>query len=218
VRRLAQAASAARAGCLGYRTTDRVIALGASTGGTEAIRAVLARLPADMPAIVITQHIPHAFSGAFAARLNDCSSLSVQEAQDGQLITHGHVYIAPGDQHLAVERDGARYRCRLSDAPAVNHHRPSVDVMFESVATSLGANAFGVLLTGMGADGARGLKAMHDAGASTLAQDERSSVVWGMPGAAVHLGAVDHLVPLEQVAGELQRLVAAPQTPAVARA
>jgi two-component system chemotaxis response regulator CheB len=218
VRRLAQAAAAARAGGLGYRTTDRVIALGASTGGTEAIRAVLARLPADMPAIVVSQHIPPAFSGAFAARLNDISSLSVQEAQDGQLITHGHVYIAPGDQHLAVERHGARYRCRLSDAPAVNRHRPSVDVMFESVATSLGANAFGVLLTGMGADGARGLKAMHDAGATTLAQDERSSVVWGMPGAAVHLGAVDHVVPLEQVAGELQRLVAVPQTSTVARA
>ena len=141
VRRLAQAASAARAGGLGYRTTDRVIALGASTGGTEAIRAVLARLPADMPAIVISQHIPRAFSGAFAARLNDCSSLSVQEAQDGQFITHGHVYIAPGDEHLAVERDGARYRCRLSNGPAVNHHRPSIDVMFESVAVSLGANA-----------------------------------------------------------------------------
>jgi len=218
VRRLAQAASAAHAGRLRYRTTDRVIALGASTGGTEAIREVLARLPADMPAIVISQHIPQAFSGPFAARLNDCCALSVQEARDGQPITHGHVYVAPGDRHLLVERDGAKYRCRVSDAPAVNHHRPSVDVMFESVAASLGPNAIGGLLTGMGADGAQGLKAMRGAGAVTLAQDERSSVVWGMPGAAVHLGAVDHVVPLEQMAEELLRLVAAPQPQAVAGA
>jgi two-component system, chemotaxis family, protein-glutamate methylesterase/glutaminase len=218
VRRLAQVASAALAGRLRYRTTDRVIALGASTGGTEAIREVLARLPADMPAIVISQHIPPAFSGPFAARLNECSALSVQEARDGQQISHGHVYVATGDRHLLVERDGAKYRCRLSSAPAVNHHRPSVDVMFESVARSLGPNAIGGLLTGMGSDGAQGLKAMHDAGAATLAQDEPSSVVWGMPGAAVNLGAVDHVVPLEQVAAELLRLVATPQPQAVAGA
>ena len=218
VRRLALVASAAHAGRLRYRTTDRVIALGASTGGTEAIRAVLTRLPADMPAMVISQHIPQAFSGPFAARLNNSSALSVQEAADGQLITHGHVYIAPGDRHLLVERDGAKYRCRLSDAPAVNHHRPSVDVMFESIARSLGPNAIGGLLTGMGSDGARGLKAMREAGAVTLAQDERSSVVWGMPGAAVHLGAVDHVVPLEQVAGELLRLLEAQPPQAVAGA
>jgi two-component system chemotaxis response regulator CheB len=215
VRRLAQLASAARAGGLRYRTTDRVIALGASTGGTEAIRELLERLPADMPAIVITQHIPQAFSAAFAARLNDCTALSVQEAQDGQPITRGHVCIAPGDRHLLVERDGAKYRCRLSAGPTVNHHRPSVDVMFESVARSLGPSAIGGLLTGMGADGALGLKAMRDAGAVTLAQDERSSVVWGMPGAAVRLGAVDVVAPLERMAEELVRIVTAPQSQAV---
>lgn len=218
VRRVAQAALAARAGGLGYRTTDRVIAIGASTGGTEAIREVLANLPADMPAMVISQHIPRAFSGPFAARLNSCSALSVQEAEDGQLITHGHVYVAPGDRHLVIERDGAKYRCRVTETPHVNHHRPSVDVMFASVAKSLGANATGVLLTGMGSDGARGLKAMREAGAVTIAQDERSSVVWGMPGAAVHLQAVDHVVPLEQVAGKLLQLLRSSATTAVAGA
>jgi len=129
-------------------------------------------------------------------------------AQDRQPITQGHVYVAPGDRHLLIERDGTRCRCRLSDAPGVNHHRPSVDVMFESVAHCIGCNAIGGLLTGMGADGAQGLKAMRDAGAVTLAQDERSSVVWGMPGAAVRRGAVELVVPLEQMADELVRIVA----------
>jgi two-component system chemotaxis response regulator CheB len=161
---------------------------------------VLARLPPDAPGIVITQHIPRAFSAPFAARLNACSQLSVQEAQDGVLILPGHAYIAPGELHLAVERDGARYRCRLRDDAPVNRHRPSVDVLFRSVAEQVGQNAVGVILTGMGADGARGLKDMRDKGALTIAQDEKTSVVWGMPGAAVALGAVDRILPIEQIA------------------
>jgi two-component system chemotaxis response regulator CheB len=185
---------------LHFRTTDQIVAIGASTGGTEAIRQVLARLPPDAPGIVITQHIPRAFSAPFAARLNACSQLSVQEAQDGVLILPGHAYIAPGDTHLAVERDGARYRCRLRDDAPVNRHRPSVDVLFRSVAEQVGQNAVGVILTGMGADGARGLKDMRDRGALTIAQDEKSSVVWGMPGAAVALGAVERILPIEQIA------------------
>ena len=136
--------------------------------------------------------------------------MSVCEAQDGQYILPGHVYIAPGDRHLIVERDGARYRCRLSDGPHVNRHRPSVDVMFRSVAQNVGPNALGVLLTGMGDDGARGLKEMLDAGAGTVAQDEASSVVWGMPGAAVKLGAAQHVMPLGRIANEVLAFVADP--------
>ncbi len=183
-----------------FRTTDRLVALGASTGGTEAIREVLEALPADAPAIVISQHIPKAFSGPFARRMDGVSRMSVTEATDGTLIVPGHVYIAPGDNHLIVERDGARWRCRLNDGPPVNRHRPAVDVMFRSVAQSAGANALGVLLTGMGDDGARGLKELQDAGAPTIAQDEATSVVWGMPGSAVKLGAADRVIPLTQVA------------------
>ena len=189
-----------------FRTTDRLVALGASTGGTEAIREVLEALPPDAPAIVISQHIPQAFSGPFARRMDSVSRMAVCEATDGTLIVPGHAYIAPGDRHLLVERDGARWRCRLSDGPPVNRHRPSVDVMFRSVAQSAGANAIGVLLTGMGDDGARGLKELQDAGAPTLAQDEASSVVWGMPGAAVRLGAADRVLPLGQVAEALLTL------------
>jgi len=191
------------------RTTDRIIAIGASTGGTEAIREVLAEMPPDAPAIVISQHIPAAFSKAFAERMNRSSAMAVCEAQDGQQILPGHAYIAPGDRHLLVERDGARYLCRLSTGPHVNRHRPSVDVMFRSVAQNVGANCVGVLLTGMGDDGARGLKEMMDAGAGTIAQDEATSVVWGMPGSAVKLGAATHVLPLQQIGAQVLRLVAA---------
>ena len=190
------------------RTTDSIIAIGASTGGTEAIRELLAVLPADAPATVISQHIPAAFSKPFAERMNRCSAMSVCEAQDGQYILPGHVYIAPGDQHLLVERDGARYRCRLNDGPHVNRHRPSVDVMFRSVAQNVGPNATGVILTGMGDDGARGLKEMLEAGAHTIAQDEASSVVWGMPGAAVRLGAAHKIMPLQRIPDELLEILA----------
>ena len=189
------------------RTTDRIIAVGASTGGTEAIRELLTGLPADSPAVVIAQHIPAAFSGPFAKRMDGLCALRVSEPVDGQYIMAGHVYIAPGGRHLLIERDGARYRCRLNDGPPVNRHCPSVDVLFRSVASQVGPNAVGVILTGMGDDGARGLKEMHDMGAPTLAQDEATSVVWGMPGAAVKLGAVDDVLPLNRVASEIMRLV-----------
>jgi len=188
------------------RTTEKIIAIGASTGGTEALRELLSVMPPDAPAIVISQHIPAAFSKPFAERLDKTCAMKVFHAADGQQIVPGHVYVAPGDHHLLVERDGARYICRLSDGPAVNRHRPSVDVMFRSVAQKVGPNAIGVILTGMGDDGARGMKEMLEAGAHTVAQDEASSVVWGMPGSAVKLGAaerVDSLTHIPQVILEL---------------
>jgi two-component system chemotaxis response regulator CheB len=191
------------------RTTDRFIAIGASTGGTEAIREVLEQMPPNAPAIVISQHIPAAFSKSFAERMNRICAMAVCEAQDGQQILAGHAYVAPGDRHLLVERDGSRYVCRLSNGPHVNRHRPSVDVMFRSVAQKVGANAVGVLLTGMGDDGARGLKEMMEAGAGTIAQDEATSVVWGMPGSAVRLGAALHVLPLQQIGAQVLALVAA---------
>jgi len=187
------------------RTTDRIIAVGASTGGTEAIREFLMGMPADSPAIVIAQHIPAAFSLPFTRRMDSLCAMSVCEPYDGQYIMPGHVYIAPGGKHLLVERDGARYLCRLNDGPPVNRHCPSVDVLFRSVAQKVGPNAVGVILTGMGDDGARGLKEMRDAGAPTIAQDEATSVVWGMPGAAVKLGAVGEILPLDKVAAAVMR-------------
>jgi two-component system, chemotaxis family, protein-glutamate methylesterase/glutaminase len=190
-------------GTIRFKTTDKIIALGASTGGTEAIKVVLERLPADSPGMVITQHIPAAFSRPFAERMNSASMMTVCEASDGQQILPGHAYIAPGDQHLLVIRDGARFRCRLSDGPPVNRHRPAVDVLFRSVAQSAGPNTVGVILTGMGADGADGLKELHDIGAPTIAQDEKTSVVWGMPGEAVKRGGVDSVMPLDRIAAEI---------------
>lgn len=185
-----------------YRTTDRLIAIGASTGGTEAIREVLEAMPPDAPAIVITQHIPEAFSAPFARRLDGLCAIRVLHAEDGQPILQGHAYVAPGNQHLAVVRSGARFQCQLDAGEPVNRHRPAVDVLFASVAKNAGINAVGVILTGMGGDGARGLRAMRDAGATTIAQDEKSSVVWGMPGEAVKLGAAEHVLPLEKIAAQ----------------
>ena len=202
----ADAVLPANGGARMLRTTDRIIAIGASTGGTEAIREVLMGLPADCPAIVIAQHIPEAFSLPFTRRMDSLAAMSVVEPVDGQYIMPGHVYIAPGARHLLVERDGTRYRCRLNDGPPVNRHCPSVDVLFRSVAQNVGPNAVGVILTGMGDDGARGLKEMLDAGARTLAQDEASSVVWGMPGAAVKLGGAQDVLPLGRVAGHIMNL------------
>jgi two-component system chemotaxis response regulator CheB len=181
------------------RTTERIIAIGASTGGTEAIKDVLIHLPPDTPGIVITQHIPKLFSGAFARRMNACCQLSVCEAEDGQQVLRGHAYIAPGDKHLLLVRDGARYVCRLDEGPPVNRHKPSVDVMFRSVAQQAGRNAIGVILTGMGKDGAMGLKEMRDAGSRTLAQDEATSIVWGMPGEAVAVGGAAEVMPLGDI-------------------
>jgi two-component system chemotaxis response regulator CheB len=188
------------------RTTDRIIAIGASTGGTEAIKAVLMGMPPDGPGIVVAQHIPKAFSASFARRLNETCPVTVDEAQDGQQILAGHAYIAPGDKHLVVVRDGARYVCRLDDGEPVNRHKPSVDVLFHSVARSAGQNAIGVILTGMGRDGAKGLQDMHRCGSPTVAQDEATSVVWGMPGEAVALQAVDHVLPIDEVAAHIRKL------------
>ena len=193
--------------------TNRIIAIGASTGGTEAIKQVLMDLPGEMPGIVIAQHIPKAFSGKFARRMDEASLLEVCEAEDGQPILPGHAYIAPGDQHLIVVRDGEGYRCRLSDGEPVNRHRPSVDVLFRSVARSAGPHSIGVILTGMGRDGAEGLKEMLDEGAATVGQDENTSVVWGMPGAAWHVGAVEALHPLPEIAERIMELVAASVDP-----
>jgi len=173
-------------------------------------------MPADAPGIVISQHIPEAFSGPFARRMNSISAMTVYEAQDGQQILPGHVYIAPGSHHLLVVRDGARFVCKFSDGPAVNRHRPSVDVMFRSVAQNVGPNAIGVILTGMGTDGAEGLKEMKEAGAITIAQDEKSSVVWGMPGEAVKRGAAEQVLALDKVAARVMELVHAKERSAAA--
>lgn len=189
-----------------FKTTDKIIAVGASTGGTEAIKEFLVGMPADAPGIVIAQHIPEAFSGPFAKRMDANCDMKVYEAEDGQQIVPGHVYIAPGNRHLMVVRDGARYVCQLNDGELVNRHKPSVDVLFRSVAQNVGPNAIGVILTGMGDDGARGMQEMHEAGAVTIAQDEKSSVVWGMPGEAVKLGCVDHVLPLKSIAGKALKL------------
>ncbi len=189
-----------------FQTTDKVIAIGASTGGTEAIRVVLEQLPPGTPGVVIVQHIPAAFSRPFAERMNLSSAMNVMQAEDGQQIIPGHVYIAPGDQHLMVVRDGARYVCRLNDGELVNRHKPSVDVLFRSMAENVGPNGIAVMLTGMGGDGARSMKEMLDVGAKTIAQDERTSVVWGMPGEAVKTGAAEQVLPLEEIAGAVVKL------------
>lgn len=193
-------------GRINFRTTEKIVALGASTGGTEAIKEVLLSLPADAPGMVITQHIPEAFSAPFAKRMNGISQMVVKQAEDGDQIIPGHVFIAPGSHHLYVERSGARYHCRLDDGPPVNRHKPAVDVLFRSVAQVAGPNSIGVLLTGMGDDGAKGLKELQDIGAQTIAQDEKTSVVWGMPGSAVELGAADFVLPLNKVAKKIMSL------------
>jgi len=186
-----------------FKTTDKIIAIGASTGGTEAIKDVLMLLPPDAPGTIISQHIPEAFSGPFAKRMDANSAMTVCEAQDGQQILPGHVYIAPGSHHLMIQRSGALYLCKLSDGPPVNRHRPSVDVMFRSVAQNVGPNAIGVILTGMGDDGAKGLKEMLEAGAPTMVQDEKTSVVWGMPGEAFKIGASEYAYPLNEIANNI---------------
>jgi two-component system, chemotaxis family, protein-glutamate methylesterase/glutaminase len=186
-----------------FRTTDRLIAVGASTGGTEAIKEFLMGMPPDSPGIVIAQHIPKAFSTPFAERMNRSCQLTVFEAQDGQQIMPGHAYIAPGDRHLLIVRSGARWVCRLDDGPPVNRHKPSVDVLFRSVAQEAGYNAIGVILTGMGKDGAQGLLEMRQAGSPTIAQDEATSVVWGMPGEAVAIGAAVEELPLQRIASRV---------------
>ncbi|MBE0470497.1 MAG: chemotaxis response regulator protein-glutamate methylesterase [Methyloprofundus sp.] len=190
-----------------FATTEKIIALGSSTGGTEAVKAVVKGLPRTTPAIVIAQHLPIAFSASFANHVDKASEMQACVAEEGQVIRPGHIYIAPGDKHLLVVRSGARYVCQLNDGPPVNRHKPSVDVMFRSVAQNVGANAIGVMLTGMGADGAIAMKEMRDAGAINIIQDQASSVVWGMPGEAYRQGAAHYVKPLEQVAAQILALV-----------
>ncbi|KPQ28485.1 MAG: two-component system, chemotaxis family, response regulator CheB [Marinobacter excellens HL-55] len=177
-------------------TTDRIIAIGSSTGGTVAVEALLRALPVTTPGIVIVQHMPVQFTSAFAQRLNSLCELNVQEAGEGQRVLPGHVYIARGGIHLQVERRGGFYYTHLKDGPQVCRHRPSVNVLFQSVATAAGSNAKGFILTGMGDDGARGLLQMRNAGAETFAQDEKSCVVFGMPNEAIKIGAVGKVVDL----------------------
>jgi len=185
-----------------------IVAIGASTGGTEALKEVLTALPSRFPPVVIAQHIPAGFSTAFARRMDHLAALEVCEAEDGQEILPGHVYIAPGNRHLLVTSSGNGYQCRIDDGPRVNRHKPSVDVLFRSVAQCAGASAVGALLTGMGDDGARCLLEMREAGARTLVQDEESSVVWGMPGSAAKLGAAEQILPLNEIPPALTKLVA----------
>jgi two-component system chemotaxis response regulator CheB len=186
---------------------QEIIAIGASTGGTEAIRDVILGMPEDCPAILVTQHIPAIFSASFAARLNSLSALTITEAQAGQTIEPGHVYIAPGGKHLLLEGDARRLYCKLDDGQRVNRHKPSVDVLFRSVATVAGKRAIGVILTGMGADGARGMEEMLQSGAHTIAQDENTSVVWGMPGEAVKRGAAEYILPLGKISNQITKLL-----------
>ncbi|MDR2186577.1 MAG: chemotaxis response regulator protein-glutamate methylesterase [Azonexus sp.] len=181
------------------RTTDQVIAIGTSTGGTQALEAVLTQLPATALGIVIVQHMPEKFTGMFAQRLNNLCQIEVREAKNGDRVTPGRALIAPGGRHMMLQRSGAQYVVNVADGPLVNRHKPSVDVLFRSVAKFAGANALGIIMTGMGDDGARGMKEMHEAGARTIAQDESSCVVFGMPKEAIKLGGVDQTLPLEQI-------------------
>jgi len=190
-----------------FATTDKIIALGSSTGGTEAVKSMVKGLPKNSPAIVISQHLPAAFSDSFAKHVNEVTEMTACVAKDGQEIRAGNIYIAPGDKHLLIVRNGARYVCQLNDGPPVNRHKPSVEVMFRSVAQNVGSNAIGVMLTGMGADGAVAMKEMRDAGAKNIIQDEASCVVWGMPGAAYKEGAADYVQPLDKVAAQILALV-----------
>jgi two-component system chemotaxis response regulator CheB len=180
-------------------STEKLIMVGASTGGTEAIREFLEPLPPDIPGILITQHMPEAFTRSFARRLDGLCRITVKEAEAGERILPGHAYIAPGHSHLLLRRSGANYLAELSQSEPVNRHRPSVDVLFRSAAAHVGRNAIGVILTGMGRDGAAGMREMHDAGAWTIAQDEESCVVFGMPKEAINSGGVDEVLPLKAI-------------------
>lgn len=190
-----------------YRTTDKVIAVGASTGGTEALRYFLGQIPADAPGIVITQHMPAGFTKSFADQVNKQCAITVKEASNGERVMRGHAYIAPGGRHMELYRSGAQYYIKVRDGELVNRHRPSVDVLFHSVAKHAGQNAVGVIMTGMGKDGAEGLLQMRTAGARTIAQDENSSVVFGMPKAAIELNAALHVTNLSDIPAQALRLV-----------
>lgn len=187
--------------------TEKIIVLGSSTGGTEAIRVLLSAMPDDMPGIAIVQHMPEGFTRSFSNSLNQISRLNVKEAENGDKLYRGRVLIAPGNKHMLLKRVGREYFVEIKEGPLVNRHRPSVDVLFRSAARYAGSNAIGVILTGMGNDGARGMKEMHDAGVHTIAQDEQSCVVYGMPKEAVKAGGVDDVVPLDKIDQHLVRLL-----------
>lgn len=187
--------------------THTIIAIGASTGGTEAMREILTKFPAETPGIVIVQHLPPGFTASFAARLDSLCRIRVKEAQDGDLIMPGQALIAPGSLHMAVQRSGAEFVARVFNARSVNHHRPSVDVLFDSIAEQVGSNVIAAILTGMGADGASGMKRLRDAGARTIAQDEASCVVFGMPKEAIAYGGAEFVFPLNRIGNELLTLV-----------
>ena len=188
-------------------TTNKVIAIGSSTGGTEALKVFLTQLPLNAPGIVMVQHMPANFTYAFAERLNELCQIEVKEAEDGDVVRPGRALLAPGNFHMVMRRSGARYLVNVKTGPMIHYQRPAVDPLFRSVARYVGANAIGVILTGMGADGARGMREMKDAGAATFAQDEASCVVYGMPKEAVKVGAVDHVVPLVKMAEKVLQAV-----------
>ena len=188
---------------LGRLSTEKIIFIGASTGGTEATREVLVNLPPDCPAVMITQHMPPGFTKSYAARLNGLCRIRVAEASDGERVLPGHAYIAPGGFHLSVERSGANYIARVVNGEPVNRHKPSVEVLFESAARVVGRNALGVMLTGMGGDGAQAMRGMRDAGSWNVVQDEASCVVFGMPREAINHGAAHEVLPLAQIAPRL---------------
>ncbi len=183
------------------KTTEIVVAVGASTGGTDALRIFLEAMPVDCPGIIIVQHMPENFTKSFADRLNDICPINVKEAENGDPVNRGRALIAPGNHHMLLKRSGAKYYVEIKDGPLVNRHRPSVDVLFRSTARYAGNNAIGIIMTGMGDDGASGLKEMKEVGAKTIAQDEKSCIVFGMPNEAIKLGAVDKILPIEQIAG-----------------
>ncbi len=203
-----QAAAARPIQPLGSRAgTEKLVIIGASTGGTEAIKAVLVPMPPDAPGILITQHMPAGFTRSFAERLDSLCKIKVKEAEDGERVLPGHAYIAPGDHHLLVKKSGANYVTQLSDAEPVNRHRPSVEVLFKSAAQCVGANAIGIMLTGMGKDGATAMMDMKRAGSYNIAQDEASCVVFGMPKEAIAAGGVDEVLPLTGIAGRVFALL-----------
>jgi len=205
VTQIDRAVRGATSGALG-RTTNKVIAMGASTGGTVALERILSSMPVDAPGIVIAQHMPAMFTKQFAARMNQLSEMEVREAVDGDSVIPGVALIAPGDYHMLLKRSGARYFVNVKSGPMVHRQRPAVEVLFRSVARSAGSNAVGVLLTGMGEDGAQGLLEMRQAGAFTIAQDEASCVVFGMPRAAIELGGAERVVSLDKITEEVLRV------------
>ncbi len=192
---------------MSLETTEKIVAVGASTGGTEALAVFLKMLPTDAPGMVVVQHMPEHFTKSFAGRLDSMCKVSVKEAEDNDSIVRGRVLIAPGNKHTLIKRSGARYYVEVKDGPLVSRHRPSVDVLFRSASRYAGKNAVGVIMTGMGDDGAKGMKEMHDAGSWTIAQDEASCIVYGMPCEAVKAGGVDESVPLKEIAAAVLKAI-----------